>query len=261
MYKVVIVEDEEFIRKGLIYSTPWAEFGCSVVGQGRNGVEGIEQIKQLRPDIVIADINMPIMDGAEMLRQTYSDYCYSAIILSGYSSFDYAKTAMECGAVRYLLKPVKREELLEAVEEAKEQCDIRRAWLAHKKDRQEWRSFHLELRPLSGTVTNPVVQDMLDYAQTHYHEKVTLQDVSYQLSYSVSFLNSHFKKEMGTTFIEYLNRMRIQKAMDMLKEGKTPMQDISWLCGIGDYKYFNIVFKKYIGCTPKEYMNKINEQK
>lgn len=259
MYKIIIVEDEEFIRKGLVFSIPWAEHGCSVVGQGRNGVEGIELIKQHRPDIVIADINMPIMDGAEMLRRTYSDYAYSAIVLSGYSSFEYAKTALECGAVRYLLKPLKREELFEAVEEAKEQCNIRRAWLERKKNRDGWRTFHMELEPLSGSVTDPVVQAMLDYAQENYQDKVTLQDVSYKLSYSISFLNKSFKKEMGTTFIEYLNRLRIQKAMDMLKEGKTPLQDISWLCGIGDYKYFNIVFKKYIGCTPKEYMNKINE--
>lgn len=259
MYKVIIVEDEEFIRKGLVYSIPWAEHGCSVVGQGRNGIEGIELIRQHCPDIVIADINMPIMDGAEMLRKTYSDHAYSAIVLSGYSSFDYAKTALECGAVRYLLKPVKREELFEAVEEAKEQCNIRRAWRERKKNREEWRAFHMELEPLSGSVTDPVVQAMLDYAQSNYQDKVTLQDVSYRLSYSISFLNKSFKKEMGTTFIEYLNRLRIQKAMDMLKEGKTPLQDISWRCGIGDYKYFTIVFKKYIGCTPKEYMNKINE--
>lgn len=259
MYRIVIVEDEEFIRKGLVYSVPWADYGCSVVGQGRNGVEGVELIQQHRPDIVIADINMPIMDGAEMLRQTYSDYSYSAIVLSGYSSFEYAKTALECGAVRYLLKPLKRDELEDALEEAKEQCNIRRAWLERKKDRNEWRSFHMELEPLSGYVTDPVVQTMLDYAQEHFQDKVTLQDVSYKLSYSISFLNKCFKKEMGTTFIEYLNRLRIQKAMDMLKEGNIPQQDICWRCGIGDYKYFNIVFKKYIGCTPKEYVNRINE--
>ena len=88
MYKVVIVEDEEMILKGLVYSIPWADIGCTVVGQGRNGVEGMEQILLHRPDIVIVDINMPILSGTDMLRQTHADYCYSAIILSGYSSFE-----------------------------------------------------------------------------------------------------------------------------------------------------------------------------
>lgn len=259
MYKVVVVEDEDLIRNGLICSIPWAELGCTVVGQGRNGIEGIEQIKQHNPDIVIADINMPIMDGLEMLRQTNTDYCYSAIILSSYSKFDYAKTAMEYGSVRYLLKPIKRAEIYEAIEEAKEQCHIRRAWLELKKNKQKLQSFSIQPNPPSGSVTNPVVQAMLDYAEKHYQDKVTLQKVAEELNYSISYLNKNFKKEMKITFIDYLNRLRIQKAMDLIKEGKYPLQDISWLCGIGEYKYFNIVFKKYIGCSPKDYINKIKE--
>ena len=127
MYKVVIVEDEEMILKGLVYSIPWADIGCTVVGQGRNGVEGMEQIRLHRPDIVIVDINMPILSGTDMLRQTHADYCYSAIILSGYSSFEYAKDAMAYGAIRYLLKPLRREELFEAVEEAKERLSAEQA--------------------------------------------------------------------------------------------------------------------------------------
>lgn len=258
MYKVVIIEDEEMIRKGLVYSIPWTDIGCTVVGQGRNGLEGIEQIQLHQPDIVIADINMPLLSGTDMLRQTHADYGYSAIILSGYSSFEYAQDAMACGAIRYLLKPLKREDLFDAIEEAKEQCDIRRTWFAHRQSQEQWRSFHIELQPPSGVVTDRVVQSMLDYAQANYQEKVTLQSVSEALNYSIAFLNKSFKKQMGTTFIEYLNRLRIQKAMDMLKEGNTPLQDISWKCGIGDYKYFNIVFKKYIGCSPKEYAAKVN---
>jgi len=258
VYKVIVVEDEEVILKGLVYSIPWTDIGCTVVGQGRNGVEGIEQIKLHQPDIVIVDINMPILSGTEMLRQTHADYCYSAIILSGYSSFEYAKDAMAYGAIRYLLKPLKRGELFDAIKEAKEQCDIRQAWLARKQDQQEWRSFHMELRPPSGVVTDGVVQSMLDYAEANYQEKVTLQSLSEALNYSIAFLNKRFKKQMGTTFIEYLNRLRIQKAIDMLKDGKKPLQEISWKSGIGDYKYFNIVFKKYVGCSPKEYVAKLS---
>ena len=119
MYKVVIIEDEEMIRKGLVYSIPWTDIGCTVVGQGRNGLEGIEQIRLHQPDIVIADINMPLLSGTDMLRQTHADYGYSAIILSGYSSFEYAQDAMACGAIRYLLKPLKREDLFDAIEEGK----------------------------------------------------------------------------------------------------------------------------------------------
>ena len=61
MYRVVIAEDEDIIRKGLVYSIPWADMGCTVVGEAANGVEGVALIQRLEPDIVVADINMPIL--------------------------------------------------------------------------------------------------------------------------------------------------------------------------------------------------------
>ena len=60
MYKVIIVEDEDPIRRGLECAIPWTELDCTVVGGGRNGLEGIRAIEELAPDIVIVDINMPI---------------------------------------------------------------------------------------------------------------------------------------------------------------------------------------------------------
>ena len=76
MYRVVIAEDEDIIRKGLVYSIPWADMGCTVVGEAANGVEGVALIQRLEPDIVVADINMPILDGLGMIRQTYEQYDY-----------------------------------------------------------------------------------------------------------------------------------------------------------------------------------------
>lgn len=63
MYKVIIVEDEDIIRKGLVYSVPWAEMDCNVVGEAANGIEGLELIREHNPDIAVIDINMPVMDG------------------------------------------------------------------------------------------------------------------------------------------------------------------------------------------------------
>ena len=68
MYKVIIVEDEDPIRRGLECAIPWTELDCTVVGSGRNGQEGMRAIEELEPDIVIVDINMPIIDGVEMMK-------------------------------------------------------------------------------------------------------------------------------------------------------------------------------------------------
>lgn len=234
MYRVVIAEDEDIIRKGLVYSIPWADMGCTVVGEAANGVEGVALIQRLEPDIVVADINMPILDGLGMIRQTYEQYDYSAIILSGYSNFEYARTAIRYGVTGYLLKPLKREDLAEAIRDAKEKCMQRRSWMSHKKEKEEWKNIQLIPKEGTSSEDDAVVKEMLAFIRQHYREKLVLQDVVDALNYSETFLNKKFKKQMGTTFIEYLNRFRIQKALELLREGRTAVQDVSWQCGIAE---------------------------
>ena len=69
MLKILVVEDEQMIRKGIILTINWAELDCFVVGEASNGLEGIEAVNKLVPDIIICDIKMPQMDGIEMLKQ------------------------------------------------------------------------------------------------------------------------------------------------------------------------------------------------
>lgn len=94
MYRVLLVEDEEIIRKGIRYSVPWEECGCSVVGEAENGAVGEEKIAELQPDIVITDITMPVKNGLEMIADTREKFNYIAIILTGYSEFEYAQQAI-----------------------------------------------------------------------------------------------------------------------------------------------------------------------
>ena len=121
MFKVLIVEDEEMIRKGLRYTFDWNKAGCIVVGEACNGIEGIEKIKELDPDILIVDINMPIMNGITIIENSKDEYSYSAIVLSGYDEFNLAKQAIHLGVIEYLLKPVENDQLFEALENAKKQ--------------------------------------------------------------------------------------------------------------------------------------------
>lgn len=253
MYRVAIMEDEDIIRKGLAYSVPWLELGCTVVAEARNGIEGIAAIREYHPDIILADINMPVMDGLEMIKETYREYEYAAIILSGYSTFEYAQRAIRYGVLDYLLKPLDIRELKDVVIKAQKEIGIRRMYLEQRKSQDEWRQISLLSDAPSGAVEETVVKEMLGYIEKNYMEKILTRDVALQLNYSETYLNKKFKEVMGTTFIEYLNRYRIQRALEMIRDGGIKIQDISWKCGVGEYKYFNIVFKKYIGCTPKEY--------
>ena len=118
MYRVLLVEDEEIIRKGIRYSVPWEEYGCSVVAEAENGAVGEEKIAELRPDIVITDITMPVKSGLEMIADTREEYKYIAIILTGYSEFEYAQQAIRNGVSDYVLKPLDMDEMGAALEKA-----------------------------------------------------------------------------------------------------------------------------------------------
>ena len=106
MLKVVVVEDEELVRRGIVLAVDWASVDCVVVGEASNGEEGLEVIRRYHPDLVITDIKMPKLDGIEMLRQLRAEGNDAyAIFLTAYSDFDYAQAAVRLGAVDYLLKP------------------------------------------------------------------------------------------------------------------------------------------------------------
>ena len=120
MLKVLIVDDEPSIRDNMPYVIEWEKYGFSVIGQASNGKEALEKIKAERPDLIISDIRMPVMDGLELIEKIDElKMSIKVIILSGYDEFDYAKKAIEYNASGYLLKPVEEEELIGLLEKVK----------------------------------------------------------------------------------------------------------------------------------------------
>lgn len=124
MLKVFLVEDEVVMRNGIKNNIPWAEEGFEFVGEASDGELAYPLIKKEKPDILITDIKMPFMDGLELSRIVKKELPQIRIlILTGYNEFDYAKTAIDIGIARYLLKPISSAKLLEAVKEVGEQIE------------------------------------------------------------------------------------------------------------------------------------------
>lgn len=112
MIKVLIVDDEMIIRKGIRTSIDWERLGIEIVGEAKNGQEALELSGRMEPDIVMTDIRMPVMDGlalAAALRERQPQV--KIIIVSGYDDFDYARQALKIGVSEYLTKPVGAEDL------------------------------------------------------------------------------------------------------------------------------------------------------
>ncbi|MDA3847276.1 MAG: response regulator [Vallitaleaceae bacterium] len=138
MFKVLIVDDEPYIRKGLGNIINWKSYDCEVCGEASDGVEGIQKIRELKPDIVFVDINMPEINGLEMIRVSKEILPGSKfIILTGYRDFSYLQEAIKLGAYDYILKPSKIEEISDILKRAVFELNMEQAEVAKRNELKE----------------------------------------------------------------------------------------------------------------------------
>lgn len=235
MKKVVVVEDEELVRRGIVQAVDWQSVDCAVVGEAANGSAGLEVIRRERPDLVVTDIRMPQMDGIEMLRQLRAEgNTVAVILLTAYSDFSYAQAAVKLGAVDYLLKPFHDGELEEAV-----------ARLELGGEREP------ELVP--GAKGKYVVE-VLRYISEHYAQpEMGVSQVAASLGISEGHLSHVFKKETGRTLGSYITDYRIQRAKELLRDCRSKVYEVAEAVGYRDITYFSATFKRIVGMSPSEY--------
>ncbi|WP_391572952.1 response regulator [Cohnella sp.] len=119
MRKVMVVDDEKWVRRGLIQSIPWDKLGLQLVGEAADGQDAYDMALELRPDLLFLDMRMPGLDGRELLARMDAELPeLLTIVVSGYSDFEYTKQAIIHHAFDYLLKPVKKDELAEVLDKA-----------------------------------------------------------------------------------------------------------------------------------------------
>ncbi len=120
MFKIMIVDDEPAIRKGLTGFIDWKSIGCEISAVATDGVDAVEKLEKAEPDIVITDIKMPEMDGIELSKYIYNKHPHiKTIILTAYDDFDYSQSAIKFGVVDFVLKLTSTVKIIEAIEKAK----------------------------------------------------------------------------------------------------------------------------------------------
>lgn len=135
MYRLLIVDDEEIEREGMVEFIPWEEYGVQLVGAAWNGIEALNIIKEEKPDIVLTDIKMPVMDGLELIREAKKICCdIEFIVLSGYGEYEFTSQAMEEGIRHYILKPFDETKILEVLEKVKDEIQRKRMNFAEKQN-------------------------------------------------------------------------------------------------------------------------------
>ena len=260
MNKVLIVEDEDIIRKGLIFMIDWLRAGCVVVGEAADGEEGLAMIKELRPDIVVTDVKMPLKDGLQMLEESIEEYGYEAIIISGYSEFEYAQKAIRLNVTEYLLKPIDFEQFYQTLDKLAVKLETKQKVRDYLRTMDEIGTVSILDARIMYNCRNEYVKKLLDHIRTCYPERISLNELSAAYGFSNTYLNAKFKQETNYTFNDFLNRYRVLQAVKLLKQDKLKVYEIAEAVGFQDYKYFNQVFKKYAGCAPGKFITMMGDE-
>lgn len=130
MMKVIIADDEIQVRRGLKMKAKWEEEGFQIAGEASNGKEALQLVEEIKADLVITDVRMPVMDGIEFARRCHRKFPHvKVIVLSGYSDFEYVRSSLVEGVKDYLLKPVAPDELAGALRRVKEEIVLEKKQL------------------------------------------------------------------------------------------------------------------------------------
>ncbi len=255
MIKVMIVDDERFVRTGIIQETDWDLIGCEVVAEAKNGIEGLEKARETRPDLVVSDIKMPGMDGLEMAEKLVELYPgIKLIFLTAYSDFEYVRKALRMGVSDYLLKPFEDGELEAAVQRLVHLSGVDSDNAKDSDAEKEKKLLGLKGK---SEISNRYVISAIEYIEKHYMESdFTLSAIAGSICVSDGHISRLFKSETGISINNYLTRYRIKKAMDYLKDVTVKVYEVAELVGYQDIAYFSNTFKKLVGKAPSDYQSK-----
>ena len=240
MYRVMLIDDEMSVRRLLQETIEWKSLGMQVVGEAASGIEAINIMDELHPDILFVDISMPFMNGIEFTKIATRRYPnIGIIILTAHDDFEYARQCVSLPVMDYMLKPIVRQEVLETLTCVKEKLD--------KMKKPEQEEF-VEIAPSA-------MEQITQYIRKNYTDsQLNLTSVAQQFGFSASYLSRKFKQETGSSFVEYLMSCRMERAIELAKT-RAKMFCTAKEVGIPDPNYFGRCFKKYTGVSYSEYIS------
>ena len=242
-YRVMLIDDEQSARRLMQASINWESLNMEVVGEAASGIEAINVIDEMKPDIAFVDISMPFMNGIEFTEVATARYPKLVIIImTALDQFEYARKCVSLPVFEYMLKPMVRSEITTVLERVKKRLD-------------ETLDIEGESESMNGPeMEQSTMEQIKKFIETSYTDsKINLASVAEQFGFSASYLSRKFKQETGKNFVEYLTECRMEKAMRLAEAGKKMFQ-ASAEVGVPDPNYFGRCFKKYAGMSYSEYV-------
>jgi two-component system response regulator YesN len=233
--KVMLVEDEAVVLEGYKKLFDWEGRGCAVVCEAGDGISAVSLADRCRPDIILMDINIPLLSGLEAMeaiRKGLPDAAF--IIVSGYNEFEYAQKALRMRAADYMLKPVKFDELAKVVDRIRRELLRRRSALPRQ----------------DGEAEGKRIYKIISYLHEHITESISLKKLAEEFFLHPAYISQLFKQETGLNYHDYLVRLRLDMAKKKLSTSDLSITQIAALTGFQDYRSLSQAFKRFEKTSP-----------
>lgn len=241
MYKALIIDDEKPVQIAIHKLGNWSKYHIAPPETASNGMEALSAMRELHPNLCFVDMQMPIMNGIEYLRQASAEFpATQFIIISGYDDFQYAHSAIKYGACDYLLKPIVKEELNAAIEKAILRLNPEAVFSEN------------EAEP-DTVPPEEVVKIIKEYIDKNYQTNIKISMFTSRYFFSKEYLSKLFKSKYGCGIYTYVQEVRMKRAMDLLENPDIKIQSISERLGYTDNNYFSKAFKNYYGMSPSQW--------
>lgn len=240
-FTVIVVEDENLIAKNIVKNIQRANENFEVVSVATDGEDALQQVEKYVPNVVLTDIQMPLMNGLELVKIIAEKYPFiRCVIISGHDDFAYVKDALKNHVYDYLLKPINLDELKSTL--GRIENDLLTSQM----------EFTNELAS-SGYTPESIVELTKEYILKNYQEQISLTSMASSFGYSLSYLTKIFIKHTGLSPVKYIRDCRINAAKQLLRNPQIPINIICKKVGYLDPFHFSKTFKQAVGISPSEY--------
>lgn len=239
--RVLLADDEAAILEGYKLLFDWEKYQCEVVGTAMDGREAVEKARELKPDIVIMDINLPKLNGLEAIRAIQetapADHPIYMIVVTGYDEFSYCQEALRLRVSDFLLKPIDFDAFGEVIE-----------GLVKK----------VMENPNRQVVLSDTLKKIVDYVNKNLSdEDMRLTLLAENMNMNPNYISQLFKKELGCGYHAYLNQVRVEKAKKYLRQTNEPISVVAELVGFSVIVFLRKYLRGLWELLPRSSENKI----
>lgn len=244
--KTVIADDDAIILRGMRKFIDWNQYGFDITATADNGRDLLELCRNREVDVVITDIEMPKMDGLEVMKALREiDKKIKIVVISGFDKFEYAKQSIRYGVFSYLLKPINPVELVGVLNQLREEFF----------EPFEEKAREDEPVPESKDISQ-IVNEIKKKIDENEDKEISLDYIQEHYFISAAYFSRVFKETVGVNFIKYRQNHKMRYAEYLLDHTHFRLYEIAEKLHYEDERYFSRVFKKHYGLTPKEWRDR-----